>query len=76
MLDFSNVMTLKYDCNKIDFILFQKNLDMIIPKKPFVIMYAPLKNPQRLFNAIQKKNKDILLINQINIWWFDNTKTH
>lgn len=66
ILDFSNGMTLKYDWNKIDFILFQKNLVMIIPKKTFVIMYAPLKNPKRLFNAIQKKNKDVLLINQIN----------
>lgn len=66
LLDFSDGMTLKYDWNKIDFIFFKKDLVIIIPKNTFIIMYATLNNAKRLFNAIKKKNKDILLINQIN----------
>ncbi len=67
LLDYSDGMTLKYDWNKIDFVFFQKDLVIIIPKDTFIIMYMTLKNPKRLLSAIKKKNKDILLIDQINL---------
>ena len=67
LLDYSDGMTLKYDWNKIDFVFFQKDLVIIIPKDTFIIMYMTLKNPNRLLSAIKKKNKDILLIDQINL---------
>lgn len=67
LLDSSDGMTLKYDWNKIDFVFFLKDLVIIIPKDKFIIMYMTLKNPKRLLSAIKKKNKDILLIDQINL---------